>query len=94
MSIISPAYREKRRYILVKVDNNENFKEEFKNKFIYFFGIFGLAKAGIVFLIEKERNVIIRVTKKYLPKTLLVLYSLGIKDIRIASTLKKIKSYL
>ena len=94
MALINPAYREKRRYILIKTENQERFKEDFKNKFIYFFGIFNLAKAGIIFLQEKNKYIIIRVAKKYLPHTLIVLYSLGVKDVKIEPTLKRIKTYL
>ena len=96
MAIIHPSYREKRRYILVKVKDTVKFQTEFLDRFIYFFGIYGLAKAGIQFIKELCQNeyCVIRVSRKYVHYALVVLSNIEHEFIGIFPTLKKIKDII
>jgi len=96
LALIHPSYREKRRYILVKVKDVEKFKIEFIEKFRYFFGIYGLAKAGVIFIKELCREndyCVIRIARKFVHYSLVTLSSMKNVDLLgIYPTLKRVRS--
>lgn len=93
MALIHPSYREKRKYILVKVKDVEKFKIEFIEKFRYFFGIYGLAKTGVIFIKElcRDNYCVIRVARKFVHYALVTLSLMNVELLGIYPTIKSVK---
>jgi len=93
LALIYPSYREKRRYLLVKAE--EGFEQRFIDKFIYFFGIYGLAKAGIQFVKDlcNEDTYVIRVSRKYTHYAIVVSHLAGGELLGVFPTLRKLKEF-
>lgn len=90
---ILPVLKEKKRYILYEGKvNYSNLREGIKD----FIGEYGMAKAGVMFIMSRNNKGIIKTSVKWLEqvKTSLSLMKQRVKPIRVSGTLKKLKSYL
>jgi len=94
LALIKPSYKEKRKYILVEASNN--FDQIFIDRFIYFFGIYGLAEAGIVFVknLCRSNQWVIRVSRDYVYRAIIIISLCNGKVIGVFPTLKKLRDFL
>lgn len=92
-----PTLREKRHYLVIKPKHEmqeKELKEKIDKAILEFLGIYGYAKAGVLFIEVKKNYGIISVTTKYVSLVKAALTFTDLKCIGVSGTIKKVRRFL
>lgn len=100
---ILPSWKEKRRYLLIKINNNrvrkEEVKKEIEKQLLYLIGIINYSKARPFFIdienitIKNKEYIIMSINRKYMSyaRACLLLCKYRLECLFVSGTLRKLK---
>ncbi len=92
-----PTLREKRHYLVIKPKealNEKELHEKIDKAILDFIGIYGYAKAGVLFIELKRNYAIISITTKFVEPVKAALALSDLDCVGVSGTIKKVRRFL
>ncbi|MGB9707730.1 MAG: hypothetical protein ACPLXC_00125 [Candidatus Pacearchaeota archaeon] len=92
-----PTLREKRHYLVIKskkVLNENELKEKIDKAILDFIGIYGYAKAGVLFIELRKNYAIISIVTKLVDKVKASLTLTDLECVGVSGTIKKVRRFI
>ncbi len=94
---LMPTLREKRHYLVIKskkaLSENE-LKEKIDKAVLDFIGIYGYAKAGVLFIELRKNYAIISITTKFVEQVKASLTLADLECVGVSGTIKKVRRFI